>query len=92
MKRHIVLLGPFALAPKATMSARALPLAEALVARGHRVALVEKVAGGMTGVLVDQAGLLHGAACWRADGSPGGLSGGPARLAGESLPLGEWRG
>ena len=34
------MLGPFALAPKATMSARALPLAEALVARGHRVTVV----------------------------------------------------
>ena len=40
MKRHIVMLGPFALAPKATMSARALPLAEALVARGHRVTMI----------------------------------------------------
>ena len=34
------MLGPFALAPKATMSARALPLAEALAARGHRVTVI----------------------------------------------------
>ncbi len=34
------MLAPFALAPKATMSARALPLAEALVACGHRVTLI----------------------------------------------------
>jgi gamma-glutamyltranspeptidase / glutathione hydrolase len=51
----------------------------ALEARGHRVTVVEKVAGGMNGVLVDEAGLLHGAACWRADGVPIGISGGPAR-------------
>ena len=25
------------------------------------------------------AGLIYGAACWRADGSPVGVSGGPAR-------------
>ncbi|MDP8922253.1 MAG: gamma-glutamyltransferase [Chloroflexota bacterium] len=58
-------------------------LQAALVARGHRVALVEKVAGGMNGVLVDEAGLLHGAACWRADGAPIGISGGPARPSSE---------
>jgi gamma-glutamyltranspeptidase/glutathione hydrolase len=56
---------------------------------GHSVEVVPKVAGGMNGVLIDDAGLLHGAACWRADGSPAGLSGGPARLKGEALPLGE---
>lgn len=38
--RKIVLLGPFALAPKATMRHRALRLAEALVARGHRATLI----------------------------------------------------
>jgi glycosyltransferase involved in cell wall biosynthesis len=38
--RNIVLVGPFGLAPKATTSTRALPLAEALVARGHRVTLL----------------------------------------------------
>ena len=54
-------------------------LRAALVARGHEVVVVPKVAGGMNGVLVDGAGLRHGAACWRADGVPVGLSGGPAR-------------
>src|SRR5688500_10175324 len=34
---------------------------------GHQVTVVEKVAGGMNGVLLDSTGLLHGAACWRAD-------------------------
>ena len=38
--RHIAMLGPFGLAPKSTMRMRALPLAEALVARGHRVTLI----------------------------------------------------
>ena len=48
--------------------------------RGHRIEVVAKVAGGMNGVMFDrQAGLIYGAACWRADGSPVGISGGPAR-------------
>jgi gamma-glutamyltranspeptidase/glutathione hydrolase len=54
----------------------------ALAALGHDVKVVDKVAGGMNGVLVDDAGLLHGAACWRADGVPIGVSGGPARPSG----------
>ena len=54
-------------------------LAADLERRGHRVAVVPKVAGGMNGVLVDADGLLHGAACWRADGAPIGISGGAAR-------------
>lgn len=58
---------------------------------GHDVEVVPKVAGGMNGVLIDDDGLLHGAACWRADGSPAGLSGGLARMSGEALPLGPRR-
>jgi len=54
-------------------------LQAALEGLGHRVTIVEKVAGGMNGVLVDDDGWLHGAACWRADGVPIGISGGPAR-------------
>lgn len=50
-----------------------------LTARGHKVTVVEKVAGGMNGVQVDAQGRLHGAACWRADGVPIGISGGPAK-------------
>ena len=34
------MVGPFALSPKATVSARALPMAQALVRRGHRVTLL----------------------------------------------------
>ncbi len=55
-----------------------------LRAMGHDVQMVAKVAGGMNGVMLDPAsGSLLGAACWRADGTPIGLSGGPARPAGE---------
>lgn len=45
---------------------------------GHRVELVDRSGGGINGVLVDAEGRLHGAACWRADGVPMGLGGGPA--------------
>ncbi len=51
-----------------------------LAAKGHRIEVVPKIAGGMNGIMFDlTAGLLYGAACWRADGTPIGLSGGPAR-------------
>ena len=57
-----------------------------LEAMGHKVTLSPRIAGGMNGVQVDaQTGLLLGAACWRADGSPVGLSGGQATL-GEGAP------
>jgi len=59
-------------------------LTAALAALGHSVTLVEKVAGGMNGVLIDDDGWRHGAACWRADGVPIGISGGPARDSTES--------
>ena len=59
-------------------------LQDALTARGHRVTIVDKVAGGMNGVMVTPDGLLHGAACWRADGVPLGISGGTARPSEES--------
>ena len=53
---------------------------EALAAKGHDVSVVARVAGGMNGVMFDHAaGLIQGAACWRADGAPVGISGGPAR-------------
>jgi gamma-glutamyltranspeptidase/glutathione hydrolase len=49
--------------------------------RGHMVETPLKVAGGMNGILVNpETGLLHGAACWRADGAPMGFSGGDARI------------
>ena len=37
---EIVFIGPFGLQPKGTMSGRALPMARALVARGHTVTVL----------------------------------------------------
>jgi gamma-glutamyltranspeptidase/glutathione hydrolase len=54
-------------------------LLEGLRKMGHEILIVPRVAGGMNGIMVDQkTEMLHGAACWRADGVPIGLSGGPA--------------
>ena len=51
-----------------------------LKGRGHPLEVVAKVAGGMNGVMFDHGtGLIRGAACWRADGAPIGISGGPAK-------------
>ena len=53
-----------------------------LQAMGHDVQEVPKVAGGMNGVMFDhQRGVIHGAACWRADGTPAGFSGGRAKTS-----------
>ncbi len=51
-----------------------------LTARGHDVEEVTAVAGGMNGIRFDSdTGEMTGSGCWRADGSPVGLGGGPAR-------------
>jgi gamma-glutamyltranspeptidase/glutathione hydrolase len=52
---------------------------EALERLGHTLKVVPRVAGGMNGIMFDQAGVMTGAACWRADGAPNGMSGGDAR-------------
>jgi len=52
---------------------------DAVAARGHRVVAVGSVAGGMNAVGFAADGTLEGAACWRADGTPIGVSGGLAR-------------
>ena len=53
---------------------------EDLQRKGHDVQAVARVAGGMNGVMFNhESGTLVGAACWRADGTPIGLSGGPAK-------------
>ncbi len=53
---------------------------EKLQAMGHNIQEVPRVAGGMNGVMFDnRRGVIRGAACWRADGTPAGFSGGPAR-------------
>lgn len=54
-------------------------LRAALAAMGHAPQAVPHVAGGMCAVRFHEDGLLEGAACWRADGAPVGLGGGPAR-------------
>ena len=54
-------------------------LRAALAAMGHTPQAVPHVAGGMCAVRFHEDGLLEGAACWRADGAPVGLGGGPAR-------------
>jgi len=61
---------------------------DALSALGHDITVVPNVAGGMNGVQIDvDTGLMTGAACWRADGSPAGLSGGAADIEARFNPL-----
>jgi len=50
-----------------------------LAARGHEVARVQRVGGGMNAIAFGDDGTLAGAACWRADGTPVGIAGGLAR-------------
>jgi gamma-glutamyltranspeptidase/glutathione hydrolase len=53
---------------------------DAVAKLGHTVTVVPRVAGGMNGIQFDESsGVMTGAACWRADGAPIGLSGGDAR-------------
>jgi gamma-glutamyltranspeptidase / glutathione hydrolase len=60
-----------------------------LEALGHAVETPLKVAGGMNGILRNpETGMLHGAACWRADGVPLGFSGGDALVDEESFEAG----
>ncbi len=55
----------------------AVTIKDSLRKMGHEVIDVEKVAGGMNGVMFqDESPLIYGSACWRADGSPAGFSGG----------------
>jgi gamma-glutamyltranspeptidase / glutathione hydrolase len=51
----------------------------ALRIRGHDIAVMPHVAGGMNAIRFDADGTMTGAACWRADGTPIGLAGGYAR-------------
>ncbi len=54
-------------------------VAEVLVARGHEVVRVPRIAGGMSAIAFGADGMMTGAACWRADGTPVGVSGGLAK-------------
>ncbi|WP_249120111.1 gamma-glutamyltransferase [Plastoroseomonas hellenica] len=58
----------------------------AVAALGHEVVPVRHVAGGMCAVRWRDDGLLEGAACWRADGVPIGMAGGPARAGTRFFP------
>ncbi len=55
------------------------PVRDGLAARGHDVQVVPTVAGGMGAIGFNPDGSLTGASCWRADGTPVGVSGGLAR-------------
>jgi gamma-glutamyltranspeptidase / glutathione hydrolase len=59
----------------------AIPAAarEKLRAMGHDVVEMATVGGGMNAIQFREDGTMTGAACWRADGTPIGLSGGLAR-------------
>jgi gamma-glutamyltranspeptidase/glutathione hydrolase len=52
---------------------------QALADRGHTLAKVGNVAGGMSAIHFGDDGMMQGAACWRADGTPIGVGGGLAR-------------
>ena len=54
-------------------------VARVLRERGHEVVRVPNVAGGMCAIRFHDDGVLEGAACWRADGTPIGIGGGLAR-------------
>ncbi len=54
-------------------------LEKSLVSRGHDVTRLQRIAGGMNAIGFSDDGMLTGAACWRADGTPVGISGGLAR-------------
>ena len=66
--------GPLELEP-----AYSAETAAALEQRGHEILRVPHVAGGMNAISFAPDGLMTGAACWRADGTPVGISGGLAR-------------
>lgn len=51
----------------------------ALRQKGHKIALLPHVAGGMGCIEIGIDGLMTGAACWRADGTAVGIGGGLAR-------------
>jgi gamma-glutamyltranspeptidase / glutathione hydrolase len=64
-------------------------LKASLESMGHTVETPLKVAGGMNGIQRHpETGMLHGAACWRADGVPMGFSGGDALVDEESFEAG----
>ncbi len=65
-------------------------LASQLEQRGHVVEKVFKVAGGMNGIRMAPDGQMEGAACWRADGAPIGLSGGEGLVSSDPDEAAMW--
>ena len=53
--------------------------AAALAARGHDILRHPRIGGGMNIISFADDGLMTGAACWRADGTPIGIGGGLAK-------------
>jgi gamma-glutamyltranspeptidase / glutathione hydrolase len=66
--------GPLELEPAYTAETAA-----ALQQRGHEILRVPHIAGGMNAISFAPDGMMTGAACWRADGTPVGIAGGLAR-------------
>lgn len=64
----------------------AMPVRDALAARGHTIAVVPHVGGGMNAIAFAGDGTMTGSACWRADGTPVGIGGGPARAGARFWP------
>ena len=56
-----------------------------LAGRGHAISRVNRIAGGMNAISFLPDGMMTGAACWRADGTPVGIAGGLARAGGAVL-------
>ena len=54
-------------------------VASELAERGHEVARMQRIGGGMNAIAFGDDGSLTGAACWRADGTPVGIAGGLAQ-------------
>jgi gamma-glutamyltranspeptidase/glutathione hydrolase len=50
-----------------------------LASMGHHTVAMDHVAGGMCAISFADDGVMTGAACWRADGTPMGIGGGQAR-------------
>jgi gamma-glutamyltranspeptidase/glutathione hydrolase len=65
--------GPLELEPGFGAETRA-----ALAAMGQEPLAVPHVAGGMGAIRFHEDGVMEGASCWRADGAPVGIGGGPA--------------
>ena len=53
--------------------------AKALERRDHTIKRMKHIAGGMNAIAFSSDGVMTGAACWRADGTPVGIAGGLAR-------------